>query len=84
MKPSQAHYLKTQFELVMWSHLSRDYDPKLNIQESLNAMKKAKPGAIFVFHDSEKSFENLKILIPELLRYFHERGYRFLSLDQRK
>jgi len=37
-----------------------------------------------VFHDSEKSFENLKSILPELLSYFHERGYRFLSLDQRK
>jgi len=84
MRPSQAQYLKTQFELVMWSHLSRDYEPNLNIRESLKEMKMAKSGAILVFHDSEKSFENLKSILPELLSYFHERGYRFLSLDQRK
>lgn len=83
MKPSQANYLKNKFELVMWSHLSRDYDAELNIGESLHAMKKAKPGAILVFHDSQKSISNLQQLLPELLHYFNEKGYSFLSLDQR-
>ena len=84
IKPSQAKCLQNKYELIMWSHLSRDYDPSLNIQESLKALKKAGPGAIFVFHDSEKSLCNLKQLLPELLQFYHNKGYVFRSLDQRK
>jgi hypothetical protein len=65
----------------MWSRLSRDYDINLNIQESLKAMKLLPAnGAIFVFHDSEKAFKNLQIILPQLLEYYQKEGYEFLSI----
>ena len=77
IKPSQAKVLKEQYKLVMWSHLTCDYEKNLNIKASLRHMKKAAPGSIFVFHDSEKSFHNLQILLPELLQYYSKLGFRF-------
>ena len=77
IKPSQAAYLKSKYKLVMWSHLTCDYEKNLNIKQSLSEMKKAGPGSIFVFHDSVKSFHNLKILLPELLAYYSALGYKF-------
>jgi hypothetical protein len=55
----------------MWNRLSRDYEVDLNIQDSLNAMKKLPAnGSIFVFHDSEKAFKNLQVLLPQLLKFY--------------
>jgi CRISPR/Cas system-associated protein endoribonuclease Cas2 len=66
----------------MWDRLSRDYDENLNIDESLKAMKTLPAkGSIFVFHDSEKAFKNLKILLPELLNFYSLNGYQFEKLS---
>jgi hypothetical protein len=59
----------------MWDRLSADYKKKLNIEESLAEMKKVKKGSIVVFHDSEKAFENLQKLLPELLKDYQKRGF---------
>ena len=68
----------------MWDKLSRDFDPKLDINESLDAMKKnVSTGHIFVFHDSEKAEKNVKILLPQLLKHFSELGYTFDSLGKK-
>ncbi len=78
---SQLQQLKKQYKVVMWSKLSRDYAPDLNIQESLHAMKQVQNGDILVFHDSEKAFENLRQLLPSLLDYYTKQGFTFLSLS---
>jgi peptidoglycan/xylan/chitin deacetylase (PgdA/CDA1 family) len=83
IKPSQAKELKKNYKLVMWSHLSCDYEKNLNLKNSLNEMKKAGPGAIFVFHDSIKSYHNLKVLLPELLQFYSNLGYRFDVIPQK-
>ena len=62
--------MRLQRQVIMWSHLSWDFDPKLNIERSLRELKKAKAGSILVFHDSEKARHNLKILLPEILDHF--------------
>jgi peptidoglycan/xylan/chitin deacetylase (PgdA/CDA1 family) len=84
IKPSQAKVLKEKYKLVMWSHLTCDYEKNLNINASLRHMKKAVPGSIFVFHDSEKSFHNLQILLPELLNYYSSLGFRFDVIPDKK
>lgn len=80
IKPAQIRLLKNDFEIIMWSHLSRDYDPGLNRKESIQAMKKAGPGSIMVFHDSIKAFDNLKSILPPILLHFQQLGYQFKSL----
>jgi peptidoglycan/xylan/chitin deacetylase (PgdA/CDA1 family) len=78
---SQLNHIKKSYQIIMWDKLSRDFDPLLDIEESLNAMKKkVGTGHIFVFHDSEKAEKNLKILLPQLLKHFGEMGYSFDSL----
>lgn len=78
---SQLKKLKSEgFNVVLWSHLSGDFDPDLDIPKSLSKMKAAKPGAILVFHDSEKAFENMRILLPEVLQHFSTLGYQFKTL----
>jgi peptidoglycan-N-acetylglucosamine deacetylase len=80
--PSQIRHLTTLgYEIVQWSDLSCDYDPKLVIEKSLNALtKNLKPGNIVVFHDSEKAFEQMKQILPTYLSVAHAKGYQFKTL----
>lgn len=68
------------YRIIMWSHLSWDFDRCLDPDKPLRRLKKAKGGSILVFHDSDKAFGNLKKILPELLLHFHLKGYEFKSL----
>ena len=68
-------------KIIMWSHLSYDFDPKLNVEKSIAALKKVKPGSIIVFHDSPKAFENLRLILPALLSYYHFKGFKMEALS---
>ena len=84
LRLSQLIHIKKSYQIIMWDKLSRDFDPKLDINESLYAMKKnISRGHIFVFHDSEKAEKNLKILLPQLLMHFSELGYTFDRLGHK-
>ncbi len=75
IKKSQIDKLKNE-RIIMWSKLSWDFVSDLNIAESIRQLKKSKPGDILVFHENEKSFNNLKILLPRLLDFFNSKGYK--------
>jgi hypothetical protein len=45
-------------------------------------MKKVEPGSILVFHDSEKAFANLQIILPQLLQFYQQEGYTLLALNK--
>lgn len=81
IKPFQAKVLKESnppFRIIMWSVISADFDTNNSPQKCFGFVKNnAKPGSIIVFHDSEKAFPNLRYALPETLKYFAERGYRF-------
>jgi hypothetical protein len=40
----------------------------------------AEDGSNIVFHDSEKSKRNMLTALPEVLRYYSSKGYRFEKL----
>lgn len=81
IKPFQAKVLQEanpSFKIIMWSVLSADFDTQISPQKCFRYVRKnAKQGSIVVFHDSEKAFPNLRFALPETLKYFTERGYRF-------
>ncbi|WP_424964089.1 polysaccharide deacetylase family protein [Ekhidna sp.] len=78
IKKSQISRLDRQ--IIMWSHLSWDFDPNLNVSESIARLKQARPGSILVFHDSQKSFKNLKAILPEILAHFQAKGFKFEAI----
>ncbi|OYU95459.1 MAG: polysaccharide deacetylase family protein [Bacteroidetes bacterium B1(2017)] len=80
IRRQQAKALQDKYKIIMWNRLSRDYEKNLNVNESLAQMKQVDNGSILVFHDSEKSFENLKVLLPELLSFYKQEGYQMLSI----
>jgi len=78
LKPKQAQQLKQDYRIVMWDILSGDFDPKISSDQCYkNVIKNAGPGSIIVFHDSKKAEEKLKYVLPRVLKYFSQQGYRF-------
>lgn len=66
------------YRLVFWTHLTYDFDDSLSSSARILKIKSAtKPGAIFVFHDSEKAFPNLRQELPLLIEFWKSEGYQF-------
>ncbi len=71
------------YTTVFWSHLSYDFDKRLTSTTRLKRLKKAsRPGAIIVFHDAEKAFEQLKQELPQLLDFLNGKGMKFHAIQQ--
>ncbi len=80
LKSVQASQLKN-YRIIMWDVLSGDFDPALKKEACLKMVKsKTRSGSILVFHDSQKAWEKLEYVLPELMAYFKAEGYRFEKL----
>lgn len=82
IKPSQAKQLQElDYKIVMWDVLSGDFDTSISAEKCFqNVLENTKPGSIIVFHDSEKASENLKQVLPRVLKYYSEKGFEFKGL----
>jgi len=80
--PSQIREIEARnYKIVMWDVISEDYNIKNPAHNSIkNIIRYSKPGSIIVFHDSEKAFPNLQFILPEILKYFADKGFEFRSL----
>jgi peptidoglycan/xylan/chitin deacetylase (PgdA/CDA1 family) len=73
----QAKALSKEYQVVMWSVLTRDYDPAVSEEECLQtALQGIRPGAIIVFHDNIKAREKVLYALPRLLEYLDREGYK--------
>jgi peptidoglycan/xylan/chitin deacetylase (PgdA/CDA1 family) len=71
---------KEKFQLtpMMWTVLSGDFDVNLSKETCLeNVLTTTNSGSIVVFHDSQKAIEKLQFVLPKILDYFKEKGFRF-------
>ncbi len=69
------------YEIVMWDVLSRDYNPRLDVLQSLKRIKYlTTKGSIAVFHDSEKAEKNLKLMLPNYLQFLRDNQFNMLPL----
>ena len=75
---SQLRLSKYKLKTIMWTLLSGDFDNKISKETCTNnVIVNAKEGAIVVFHDSEKANERVSYALPEVLKYFSNKGYLF-------
>lgn len=73
--------LKKGYNIIMWDVLSADFDTKISPEKCLeNVIKNTKKGSIIVFHDSNKAYPNLQVVLPKTLEYFSNIGYQFKNL----
>ncbi|WP_299113740.1 polysaccharide deacetylase family protein [uncultured Winogradskyella sp.] len=82
-KTKQAKELqKLGYNIVMWDVLSFDWDASVSEEECFNnILNSAKEGSIIVLHDSVKAERNLKAVLPKVLEFYSEKGYKFKSLS---
>ncbi|GAL73581.1 polysaccharide deacetylase [Nonlabens ulvanivorans] len=65
------------YKIVLWDVLSGDFDINRSATSCLkNLEKNTRNGSIIVFHDSEKAFEKLKVILPKYFRFLESEGYK--------
>lgn len=76
MSYRQAKTLTRDYQVVMWSVLTRDFDPAVSQEECLEtAIQGIRPGSIIVFHDNVKAMEKVLYALPKLLERMEQEGY---------
>ena len=68
---------KKGFKIVMWDIISYDYEAEVTGEKCLgNVLDNIKPGSIIVFHDSIKAEKNLRYVLPKVLDFISEKGWK--------
>jgi peptidoglycan-N-acetylglucosamine deacetylase len=79
--PWQIQKLKKHHRLIMWTVMSMDFDQGTTPQRCLdNVIRNIQPGAIIVFHDTDKAAAKLLHVLPKLLTWIEMNGYKAASL----
>ncbi len=78
MKYKQKRNLQSQFEIIMWDLLTRDYNQKLSPESIFQNIKRfTRNGSIVVFHDSLKAKKNMMLVLPLAIEFWKSEGYEF-------
>jgi hypothetical protein len=66
----------------MWDVVTRDYSPRMNPVDVLNAVKRyVRNGSIIVFHDSLKAERNMKASLLPSIEWLLGEGYVFKLIE---
>ncbi len=80
---SKLSSLHSTHSTIMWTILAGDWEQSLTPEKCFNQIKnKIYPGAIVVFHDSEKAVERMEYAFPKLLAHAFEQGYSFKRIEE--
>ncbi len=81
LTPWQLTHLKKKHKIVLWSCMSMDFSAKYTPEQCLRkTIRSIHPGAIMVFHDTEKAAYNLIKILPELLKRLESDNYQVETL----
>ncbi len=77
----QLLWLSRRYRIVMWDLVTRDYSRRITAQDVYdNVVHYARNGSIITFHDSLRSIDKLRKVLPQCLDYLISQGYRFETL----
>lgn len=83
IKKSQIGLLENDYQIIMWSVLSGDYNRRRSPQQCfLNVKRNIRPGSIIVFHDSIKAERNMKYAVQKTLELFKAQGFTASLFDK--
>lgn len=79
-----------EFNIILWSGIFGDWQRKLGAEKLKNKMlKKLKPGAVFLLHDSGHTLgadndapANMLIALRDVLEIGTQKGYQFVTIEQ--
>ena len=81
IKRSQATTVLQSHEIIMWDVLTGDFSLDLDKEVILRkTLRLTEPGSIVLLHDSVKAWPRMSYVLPRVLTYFAEQGYRFDAL----
>lgn len=82
LRLGQAKVLKQHYKIVLWDVIAGDFDPSISGQTCWeNIRQSASDGSIVVLHDSKKAWERLFYVLPKLLAYYTEKGFKFEAIQ---
>ncbi len=84
IKPTQIKKIsELGYDIIMWNVLSIDWDKLVTKEKCLkNVIDNTNSGSIVVFHDSIKASKNMQYVLPRILEYFSNKGYRFKRIPE--
>lgn len=84
MTPAQIKAMSNDgngWKMCMWTVLSGDFDRAISVQQCIdNVVRNLEPGAIVVFHDSEKAWDRMSEALPAVLAYCKRQNWRMAAL----
>jgi peptidoglycan-N-acetylglucosamine deacetylase len=81
LRLSQLLALRSQYKIIQWDVVSRDYNSKISPENVLNIVKKyTRNGSIIVFHDSLKAQKNMVYAMPRAVEWLLAQGFKFDTL----
>ena len=84
MTPAQARRIRAHADLIMWDVLSADFDVKKTPEDCFEQLLvNTRPGAIVVFHDSERAAPRMLPILEPYLRWLKDEGYTCRLLPSR-
>ena len=79
----KSYQLSKEYQLIMWSWLSYDFDTSIPISTILKkAKKQIKVGDILVLHDNPKVTDRVKELLPKLIEIIEKKGLKFEKIEE--
>jgi peptidoglycan/xylan/chitin deacetylase (PgdA/CDA1 family) len=66
--------------IIMWSVLSKDYNPNLDSKKVYRNLMQASSGSVLVCHDNIKAFDHLKSVLPKAIEDLLKKGFVFKTL----
>jgi len=76
--PQQIKRLKENYKIVMWDIFSWDFKKNISPEKIYNnVIDNVVEGSILVFHNNNKSLNNLKLILEDTLVKLKEKGFVF-------
>ena len=74
----QIWRLKKKYKIILWDVLSWDFSLSISPSKvKKNVMKNTTQGSIIVFHNNQKSFQNLTSTLKETIQELKQKGFSF-------
>ncbi len=78
ISPFQIRRLKKKYQIILWDVLSWDFALKNNHKKvKENVLTNTVSGSIVVFHNNQKSFQNLTLILKDTINELKQKGFLF-------